>query len=328
MPGAFSAAKAYTIGAICEGILHAAYTAIFGLVIFLLLRTHSWSAVNKTLICSTVLIYLLSTAHLALTCFQALQTHRDTEGILTDPSAPRNYVQYIIEGITYICADSVIIWRTWIIWGRRWWAFAVPGLLVCGTIGMFSSPLLPSGIGYVWQMSIATNVLILHDEAMVRWGILFSAFTLGTNVVVMLLIALRAWVHHKEVHETLSDSGSTTIRLLILITESGLWYCLVWVVYVAVRVGTSSNGEYIVQSMLAQLTGIYPSCVVVFVYLRYSRRPMEQLSTSSRLPDFRRLTGMTAGGSYRNVTVLGSAVASFLADGDDDPEKPRRQDNA
>jgi hypothetical protein len=40
----------------------------------------------------------------------------------------------------------------------------------------------------------------------------------------------------------------------MVIVESGVWYCLVWVAYGAVRLGTLSNAEYILESMLAQFT--------------------------------------------------------------------------
>ncbi|RDX42102.1 hypothetical protein OH76DRAFT_1411488 [Lentinus brumalis] len=115
------------------------------------------------------------------------------------------------------------------------------------------------------------------------WGVITVICSLSTNFVATMLIGYRAWKHRSLIISTMGkSSGRTQVeRTLALLVESGLLYCVLWVVivtYVAYQhrtlnlpqgyVPAATNAfltrfAFAMSGCIIPLIGMYPTLVVI-----------------------------------------------------------------
>jgi len=124
--------------------------------------------------------------------------------------------------------------------------------------------------------------LELNDTQIVSWSL-----SLGTNFIATVLISWQAWKQRKFLRNYLGHSKRRTQveRIFSLLVESGILYCLTQIVLVVTWFvplpNTTAWASDLIGAAAVQLSGIYPTVIVVLVSLQRSLMEATQLSTDS-----------------------------------------------
>ncbi len=94
--------------------------------------------------------------------------------------------------------DLIVVWRLYVVWGRKIWVSVLPVSMVLGEFGELCHTILwmrtpdlfiVAGYGSISQWLLPKPV----PQTMVRWGTAMFAISLATNVLVTVTIASRIW---------------------------------------------------------------------------------------------------------------------------------------
>ncbi|RPD69257.1 hypothetical protein L226DRAFT_539935 [Lentinus tigrinus ALCF2SS1-7] len=308
----FPLPKAYFVALFCEAILHGVYTVLFIGAMYLLLgprrrQTKRTSLVNLAMVFLTVVMYALSTTHVALSLRQNLiaffNQHAADGGntILNDPNDPLVYSQIAIEVINCLLGDSIVCWRTWVLWGRDSRVIIPPALCI---IGGFAS-----GIGMVHAFSVSASGQEVYNADITRWFCVFSGLTCLANVYAVIAISFKAWQRMRAFRylSSVTIHGGRYYKTLLVIIESGALYCIALIITISLFL-SDNNGVYVITDMLGHLTGIYPTGIIVLVCLNMTfhdsiTRTEKTLTTLQAEPG-RTTSGLVNSKSLRTVLHL------------------------
>ncbi|KAJ6562109.1 hypothetical protein B0H19DRAFT_1375317 [Mycena capillaripes] len=143
--------------------------------------------------------------------------------------------------------------------------------------------------------------MIVGDSVLVwRVWVIFFSHTMG------LFVSLRDVVHlvweHRQMGRRLQLRKSTTDRILSLLVESGFIYCLLWVPQLIPYLDAphTNYGLYyatmVIDAFGTQLSGMYPTLIIVIVNLRYTIQ-WEEADSIGTIPT-------TRGGERDNVSTM------------------------
>ncbi|PIL32198.1 hypothetical protein GSI_05443 [Ganoderma sinense ZZ0214-1] len=273
----FPLSKAYFVALFCEAILHGFFTALAAGAIYLLLRKRAQekkrgeknTSPNTLMLFLTVLMYSLSTVHIALSCRQNLIAFFDQHAadgglsILNDQGNPIVFIQIAVEVINCLLGDSIVAWRAWVLWGRNY-RIIIPAM-VCILGGLVS------GIGMVHAFAVSPPGEEVYNNDITNWFLSFGALTCISNVYCVIVIGYKAWAtfHFLRKHSRGVIHGGTYHGALLVIIESGVLYSVVLIVTV-ILFATDNNGVYVLADILGHLTGIYPTVIIVLVSMKMS----------------------------------------------------------
>ncbi|TFK91590.1 hypothetical protein K466DRAFT_482487 [Polyporus arcularius HHB13444] len=178
-------------------------------------------------------MYCLSTAHLALSLQQNLIAFFDQHAadggltILNDQGHPLVYCQITIEVIN----DSIVCWRTWVLWGRSYKVVAPPALCI---IGGFAC-----GIGVIRAFVISPPGEAVYSPEIVRWFSGIASLTCIANLYAVSAISYKAWYvldslrvlknsaqghgYHRTILLTFIESGAVYSVALVSLARSGIY---------------------------------------------------------------------------------------------------------
>ncbi|KAJ7358255.1 hypothetical protein DFH08DRAFT_1043158 [Mycena albidolilacea] len=177
-----------------------------------------------------------------------------------------------------IVGDSVLMWRTWVIYFRRRYILWFPALMLLTSFvfGVIDTTCQPTAS----PMPVA---VCNNPTELISW-----AFSLGTNVVCTVLVGVQAW-KHRQMTRVLHMRNSRTDQILSLLVESGFIYCLLWIPQVITFFDwTPRTNRALYYSMKVmdafayQISGMYPTLIIVIVNLRYTIQWEEADSRVSR----------------------------------------------
>ncbi|KAJ3745515.1 hypothetical protein DFH05DRAFT_1542433 [Lentinula detonsa] len=266
--------ESYFLSIFCEGIFHGMYTTIFCSAMYLLLqrqRRKGKGITNIIMTILTVFMYVMSTVHLALSLrmnLVALFTQKAADGgetLYDDQGSPLYFGQVAIEVINCVLGDSIVTWRTWVLWGRDWRVIYLSCLLMLGSS--------VTGSVMVYEFSLSPPGQPNFSNVTTVWFSIFGGFSFLTNLYAVVVIALKTWLHRRKMRRLCVDvivSGPRYYSALFLVIESGGIYCVA-VILVIIFFVQSSNAVIIVADMLAHLTGIYPTVIIVLVCLKLTQ---------------------------------------------------------
>ncbi|KAL1695296.1 hypothetical protein GGG16DRAFT_109396 [Schizophyllum commune] len=189
----------------------------------------------------------------------------------------------VIEGlvdtsfhISYLLGDALVVWRAWAIWPDNCTA---RGMLA--TSGLFADLYLDFS---AVQVSKALNAPMIIA-------------TLLTNAVATVLVGIRVWEYRQGIASVLGRStfGSQVGRILVLLLESGLFYCAIWVCIFALDVGVGPvalGASIITSRKLHQLATAYPTFVILILTSQQFTKSttislLASMQFESRRQDFR-----------------------------------------
>ncbi|KAI0320651.1 hypothetical protein OF83DRAFT_1103528 [Amylostereum chailletii] len=252
-----------------------------------------WRSVHTYILGTTVCMYAVALTHVVISIklsWTMLSKNMSTRVVGTDSVC---LTQVYLPTINIILSDAIVTWRAYLLWNKDKRVAIVPILLMCGTAA--------AGISGVVNAYTHESTVVL--DAHNAWTLVINCLTLATNIAVTVLIAYRARWYKFVNRNVIQNSERRRIRwVMVLLIESGFFYCLTWGVFFVVY-WTARSGNYALTDMLAQLTGIYSTLIISLVAVKMTYNDVEQTWQS---------TGMTAySADSNNVPVLPIEVRVF-----------------
>lgn len=295
------------LSASLEGILYGFSVLMFMGTIWALTYNHRIRDVNRPITAATILLLLLSTAHIVVNIIRVqdgLVTYRDTF-----PGGPAAFFgdvtqrTYVIKHALYISqtllADGVVIYRCYVVW-QRVWIIILPSMLWCSVA--------VTGVSAVYSLSQASrNPTDIFATVVADWITSFIISTLATNLLSSGLLAYRIWMIERGVSTSRAtkDSMMPIVRILVdatVLYSVALFIRLMCFVY-------NNNGEEVLVDMVVPIISIAFYMVLVRVAMERKTR-----NYPSIIP---RGANTEQGNSWQNPTKPMSIHTSQFTHNDD-----------
>ncbi|KAG6835419.1 hypothetical protein H0H93_001624 [Arthromyces matolae] len=152
--------------------------------------------------------------------------------------------------------DDFIIWRAWVLFGRRRWALYLS--ITLATLNTISTVLLLAWYSHVFDADL--NVLILRGATIP---------SLVSNVVATSYIGYTLWMHAKTINKSMGSRGRRPFgvkRILFLLVETGVVYAVLQLCTIVL------NGSFVYPALtlalihgpfLNESTELYESVIVI-----------------------------------------------------------------
>ncbi|KAI0031930.1 hypothetical protein K488DRAFT_86369 [Vararia minispora EC-137] len=172
-----------------------------------------------------------------------------------------------IQLINFLISDSIVSWRAWVIWERRKWILAVFGCFI----------FINSGASVV---NLISDIDAEHLPQLLSadFGLLVLAVSALNNLWATSLTAYKIWQRRRdfELHEL--RHSFLGLKALVLLTESGIIYTFIWLFFLAAEfdlLGSQLFGVC-VQKSIVQITAIYPTLIILLIFLERTTETMPQ----------------------------------------------------
>ncbi|KAI3603998.1 hypothetical protein WG66_000764 [Moniliophthora roreri] len=209
-----------------------------------------------------------------------------------------------------IIGDAVVIWRAWILCKNSW----LQTLVYIPMVTLLVS--FASGYG-IESSAIPEGSKVCQWGEAIAWGI-----SLLTNVISTTLIATRTWQYRMFLHQGNSQISSQSQRIMVILVESGFAYCLFWLSQLVLffQFDNDTPGAYVyafLSTMGDQISGVYPTIIIILVYLQRSISDATTIGKLSNIQDMN-----TGGGTVTHQLstlqcATGHADSSFTSSGPD-----------
>ncbi|KIY47194.1 hypothetical protein FISHEDRAFT_45812 [Fistulina hepatica ATCC 64428] len=241
-------------------------------------------SVNHVMLSSTVAMFLIGTLDLAIGLRENIVAFIYFQNGGNPEASFENVAHWmsVTKMATYVCqtmiGDAILIYRAFIIWGRKW-CVIVPSMLL-------------------WIVCTACGMIIMHIEATMNSdGDLATArlspfitsmlsLTLGLNLLTTLLIIIRIWSIKTELY---TNGGAVPyervvrqdpfMRVMRMLIESGLLYTVSVVVLFATYLA-DNNAFLGVSDSIVQIIGISFTLIII----RADNNTRMESSLANRIP--------------------------------------------
>jgi len=212
-----------------------------------------------------IALYILATCHISLDFARLIQGFVFTDSGLdrityfSNVALKINVAKDFLYITSLIVGDSVIVWRCWIVWRKKWAIVALPLLMLLGeaiagyvAIGKYLSPDLTT------------------DTSIKPWGTAMFSVSLATNVVVTSLTAGRIWWISRTTNKLMASGGTRSLAAVTLIIESGLAITIAKIIefstfQIAFAGTVNMQAIYIMFELMPQLFGIIPTVIILSI---------------------------------------------------------------
>ncbi|KAJ7593636.1 hypothetical protein C8J56DRAFT_1043438 [Mycena floridula] len=246
-----------------EFLLHGIYTTLVIFALHSLCKQKVPLRARRVVIIATIIMFLASTSVVAETMAFYLARTLDLGMNPPDNTRITNGIalsENVLLRINYLISDGIVVWRAWAVWFQN-----VPiRILLC--LCLFGS-----FVGASVDFSFSALYFAGHEE-FIPVGPRTLTLTLPlllTNLVATLLIACKVWEYRREIKGNLGLTKRTAVeRILVLLTESGALYCLLWAFTLSVGVNVTNQNSMayaICAGITPQLTAIYPIIIIILV---------------------------------------------------------------
>jgi len=199
-------------------------------------------------------------------------------------------IQYWGPTFTLCVGDSIVLWRAWVILDsgtmqrnlKRYLLGFVLILLGVGNIAVNIADAIFDDIGL--------NIQLSHSAITLDWVSL--VVSLAVNAFATFLIGIKAWSLYRSSRDSILSGNSQVKKVLLILIESGLGFCLIQIVYAILNgvemdnVGEDSGAffTYVIVTAVANgCSALYPVAIIIIVHMEAS--PLIS-STSNSGPDF------------------------------------------
>ncbi|KAL1678276.1 hypothetical protein EV122DRAFT_212417, partial [Schizophyllum commune] len=178
--------------------------------------------------------------------------------------------------LNYLISDGIVVWRAWTLWIDHRFAKGVLLACMCGsTIG--------TTVECVWSLQSTRR----GQTESATQTLMLTVHLLATNIVSTVLVAIRVWLYRRDIKASLSPyiRPTSVEKVLLLLLESGSFYCLIWVVNLLVRMikGADTLGVYGVVSVAYHaMPGIHSTFMILAVAMQ-KQSPIQSLLNSGPL---------------------------------------------
>ncbi|KAI0056956.1 hypothetical protein BV25DRAFT_1480917 [Artomyces pyxidatus] len=222
--------------------------------------------------------------------------------------------------INYILSDAIVAWRALRLWNSNTRVFIVLLVFVLGTIAAAGSDL---GLSLSQLFNTHSVVEEESNSKEGRRALVLAGPTLATNLCATLLIAYQAWRYRVAVNAHLNENNAATKveKIFALLVESGVVYCVMWVLYILAAFRVFPNpGPSIMDGIMVQISGIYPTIIIILVCLhkspcdKYASQALDKTLPFAATP-WGTNPGTSTGTSPSQARTLGSVAGVHALDG-------------
>ncbi|KIM90159.1 hypothetical protein PILCRDRAFT_811885 [Piloderma croceum F 1598] len=231
-------AVAELIGTFLETFSYGVYAVIFPKCLGILPKRDVNRGLMFYLLATMWISFVLITLHLVVDLVRAFKAFT---GSMDLPGSPEEYYANVnttftmtkiaLYASTTLLSDILLVYRTYIIWGRKFWVVILPALLLGLDAAM--------SVWFTWsinQASSESGVLVSVSMARSKY---FYVVTLALNLVCTFLIGLRIWnINHKL--RSHPAGLNRRERILSVILESAAIYTAILVGLIGTSVAGNS----------------------------------------------------------------------------------------
>ncbi|KAF8169009.1 hypothetical protein K438DRAFT_1983586 [Mycena galopus ATCC 62051] len=271
------------IGALVENILYGLYLSAFVECRSLFWRK-SWGDVKHLYLMTTAaLMFILITMRCIIDTYRCIVAFDGPELDFGPPNSTPGNITNLCLILVIAIADMFMIFRTFIVWNRRWVFIILPVLLFIVNFAMG-----------IWTITAAIRVGTSNVAAIAsvlqETITIFITLTLATNVVCTGLIAFRIIHVHLQLAwmgpRIRGDGRSQSLKILSVLVESAAIYTLLLIpTLICARLG--SFAVFILLQMSAPTIGLVFSHIILAVIRGTSYGDTTTNSTTTSSSDFR-----------------------------------------
>ncbi|KZV65336.1 hypothetical protein PENSPDRAFT_689969 [Peniophora sp. CONT] len=190
-------------------------------------------------------------------------------------------VLLVMLSLNTILSDTIVLWRTYIVWdrSRRVLIFAATLILVTSCMTIANIIVVAGELGIPTNYKDEERVITFGQNQL---GLATVYLSLASNVCATSLVALRIWLHRRQLatHARTANRRTFMERFMELLIDSGTAYTLLWVFYIlsfyiplqAAPLISHSALDYVttvdhLDAAMAQITAIYPLLIFILVAL-------------------------------------------------------------
>ncbi|KAI0030277.1 hypothetical protein K488DRAFT_87912 [Vararia minispora EC-137] len=279
-------------GIVLETALFGAFCSLLAAAVFILVDKGLRYRPNRVMLALIIIMFLLSAAHWSSQVAFDYSIHPTADFWISKRFLPAIACSLIFLTANVLLSDAIVLWRMYILWKNNVAVPIIGVVLWIVTLGLSVAnirrelQLIKPSIDGTVQPSYSNPSL----------GSATQAFSLITNVIATSLISWKAWGHRKQIRRYFCSGTRTTMveRVMALLVESGMLYCVIWTLYIVSGQTTAFNfipgmnppsnidGEITIartfllriigldffNRLMAQITGIYPTIIIVLVALQ------------------------------------------------------------
>ncbi|KAF5353821.1 hypothetical protein D9758_010575 [Tetrapyrgos nigripes] len=207
--------------------------------------------------------------------------------------------------LNFLASDGIVVWRAWVLFPRNLTVRIVLVLCMIGSTGELKIDVYLSARDGLTNLNLKVGILVdagrgaarvLEDPAAQGdgqapgapvGGLVMSLPLFITNVIATLLIGHKARMHRQEMKKNLASCSNSVVKVqkvLLLLVESGVAYCILWIFYTASAFfngAVKSTASFEIFGIaMPLLSGLYPIIVILIVTLE-SKRDLSQLNETS-----------------------------------------------
>ncbi|TFK48613.1 hypothetical protein OE88DRAFT_481964 [Heliocybe sulcata] len=254
------------------------YTVVFWTSMYVLVR-RPVSNLRHILPLVTVLLYILSTAQMALTFWQGFVSTDIQDGpsgeispyLLLHEVNLNNLggcISYSLMVLSNAIADGLLIWRCLVIWGSRRSVVAVPVMLLlvetaCGcALAAFTVDIYRLRLHTPPSEITPPPKFIQLSGQKQKFEIVFFLSSFVTNLLMSSLIAFKIW---RESSYITKMRSKRYLRIASLFLETGIFYsiCLFLCAIFRLIGGSGDFAWGVTYSIASQIVGIFPTVIVL-----------------------------------------------------------------
>jgi len=167
-------------------------------------------------------------------------------------------------------ADSVVLWRCYIVWNKNLFVTALPAVMIIGTaISGYTA------VGHWFQKDPTVGAL-----ESINWAVAMLAMSMTTNIILTILTAGRIWYMSRKVANLSAQTPYN--KIILLIVESGLVMGVSKIIeFVLFNIApgdglSGMNALYIVMDSMPQIMGICPTFIIMVVNSGFTSMSLTQ----------------------------------------------------
>lgn len=179
-----------------------------------------------------------------------------------------------VTRINPIISDMVCAWRAIVLWRYDRRVVIILSACIAGTFA--------AGI-YDLRLALRNNPGPQGGDGIEEGKVaaIVVGPMLGTNILSTSLIAWKAWEYRRTVsaHLRKGSASDRAEKVLALLIESGLVYCLIWIFYLMTAFNVlPGSGSYTVNLVMLFLSSMYPAVIIIIACTQigqeaYNTRP-------------------------------------------------------
>ncbi|KAI0323001.1 hypothetical protein OF83DRAFT_1090172 [Amylostereum chailletii] len=245
-----------------QTFLFGAYTCVIILSTWLIICKGFKQKVNIVMLAITLVMYAAAASLWGVSLSRIRCAVRGSCNVL---GTTQTVVFAALVSINFVLSDSVVLWRAWILWERRAFIVIASAILMAATsiCAIGHTAIIPRD-DLTWNYSSDGQIKSSY------FGALEMFLSFISNIFATGLIGIKTWRHRAFLKKLLIDESNTSKveKVLVLLTESGTIYCVIWVFYIISHFSVFPGSSLTIPLAMACVSGLYPTIIIILVHLQ------------------------------------------------------------